>query len=84
MTCKECDTDTCHRTSINPYCSTAVYIRCEFCHKAKTVRGFHVCDEDIHDGAYELAEDPLGRECEGCNAERYEECRPGCLAKESE
>ena len=30
-----------------------------------------------------VIEDPLSRECEGCNAEPYEECRPGCLAEES-
>jgi len=30
-----------------------------------------------------VADDPLSRECEGCNAESYEECRPGCLSEES-
>ena len=33
--------------------------------------------------AWELIGDPLERECEGCNAESYEECRPGCLSEES-
>ena len=46
MTCKECGTDTCHRTSINPYCSATIRIRCEFCRKVRTVSGFHFCDEE--------------------------------------
>jgi hypothetical protein len=28
----------------------------------------------------EFPEDPLDRECEGCNAEPGEPCRPGCLS----
>jgi hypothetical protein len=46
MTCKECGTDTCHRTNINPYCSATVRTRCEFCRKIRTVSGFHFCDEE--------------------------------------
>lgn len=41
--CCECGTATCHRTPVNPYCSTQVYATCPDCKRRATVRGAHDC-----------------------------------------
>lgn len=50
MTTDCCGTETCHRTNVNPYCSATVRIRCEWCGKVRTVKGFHFCDEEASHG----------------------------------
>lgn len=37
-----CDTKTCHRTAVNPYCSATVRVRCD-CGAIKNVKGIHFC-----------------------------------------